>query len=104
MTSFPVQATPSPATLTDHSGSIGTGGTPQPLTAANANRRGWRLQNTSNSDLWFNDTGNPASAGGAGCFKVASGGYYESPFGGATQTAISIYGATAGQTFSASEW
>lgn len=74
------------------------------LAAANSTRKGWRLQNTSNADQWFNDTGNAASIAGAGSFKVASGGYYETPVGGASQAAISIYGATAGQTFSASEW
>lgn len=96
--------TPAAATLTDRSGSITTGGTAQQLAAANAVRRGWRFQNTSSADQWFNDTGGSASVGGAGCFKVASGGYYETPVGGASQTAISIYGATTGQTFSASEW
>jgi hypothetical protein len=74
------------------------------LAAANAARKGWRLQNTSGSDLWFNDTGNNASIGAAGCFKVATFGYYETPVGGASQAAISIYGATGGQSFSASEW
>lgn len=101
---FPVQTTPAPSTLVDRSGSITAGGTAQALAAANSARRGWRLQNTSNGDLWFNDTGGTASVGGAACFKVAAGGYYETPNGGASQTAISIYGATTGQTFSASEW
>ncbi|MDR6389255.1 hypothetical protein [Paraburkholderia phenoliruptrix] len=103
-TLFPVQTTPSPATLTDRSGTIATGGTAQQLAAANASRKGWRLQNTSNGDLWFNDTGGTASAAGAGSFKLASGGYYETPVGGSSQTAISIFGATTAQTFSASEW
>jgi hypothetical protein len=74
------------------------------LAAANSSRKGWRLQNTSSGDQWFNDTGGSASIGGAGCFKVASLGYYETPVGGASQAAISIYGATSSQTFSASEW
>lgn len=96
--------TPASATLTDRSGSITAGATAQQLAASNTARKGWRLQNTSTGDLWFNDTGNAASIGGAGSFKVAAGGYYETPNGGASQTAISIYGATTGQTFSASEW
>ncbi|RKR46334.1 hypothetical protein B0G82_4017 [Paraburkholderia sp. BL17N1] len=103
-TLFPVQSTPAPAALTDRSSSITAGGTAQQLAAANAARRGWRLQNTSTGDLWFNDTGNAASIAGAGSFKVASGGYYETPNGGASQSAISIYGATVAQSFSASEW
>lgn len=104
MTAFPVETTPSPASLTDRSGSIIAGGTAQPLASVNASRRGWRLQNTSTGDLWFNDTGGAASIGGGGCFRVAPGGYYETPTGGASQTAVSIYGATTGQAFSASEW
>lgn len=101
---FPVETTPAPAGLTDRSGSIATAGAAQQLAAANTARLGWRLQNTSAADLWFNDTGDSASAGGAGCFQVASGGYYETPAGGASVASISIYGASAGQTFSASEW
>lgn len=100
----PLPVLPPAATLTDRSGSVTTGGTAQQLAAANAARKGWRIQNTSGGDQWFNDTGGSASVGGAGCFKVSSGGYYETPAGGASQTAISIFGATTGQTFSASEW
>jgi hypothetical protein len=96
--------TPAGATLTDHSGSISTGGAAQQLMAANASRHGWRLMNTSTADLWFNDTGGMASVGGAGCYRVASLGYYETPVGGASQAVISIYGATSAQTFSASDW
>ncbi|MGF6963036.1 cytoskeletal protein RodZ [Paraburkholderia sp. WC7.3g] len=99
--------TPSAATLTDHSGTITTGGTAQILMAANATRKGWRLQNTSAGDLWFKDvgsTGTDASSGGMGCFKVASGGYYETPSGGSSQGVISIFGATTAQSLSASEW
>lgn len=101
---FPTQTSGAPATLTDLSGSITTGGTAQQLVAADANRHGWRLMNTSSGDLWFNDTGGAASAGGAGCYKLTAGGYYESPPGGASTAAITIYGATTGQTFSAARW
>jgi hypothetical protein len=106
VTNFPATqaVTPTGATITDRSSSIMAGGTAQQLAAVNGARKGWRLQNTSSNDLWFNDTGSTASIGGAGCFKVASLGYYETPVGGASQAAISIYGATTAQTFSASEW
>jgi hypothetical protein len=107
MTSFPVETTPSPAALTDHSGSIVAGGTAQILMAANASRKGGRIQNTSNGDLWFKDisaTGADASVGGPGCFRLAAGGYFETQAGGASQTAWSIFGSTTGQTFSATEW
>jgi hypothetical protein len=99
--------TPAFATLTDCSLQIAAGGTAQLLIAANAARHGWRLQNTSGGDLWFKDvgsTGTDASAGGPGCFKIASGGYYESPPGGGAQGNISVFGATSGQTFSGSWW
>ena len=101
---FNATVTPAAATLTDRSGTVATGGQAQQLAAANPARKGWRLQNTSTGDLWFNDTGGVASVGGAGCFRLTSLGYYESPAGGASQTAINIFGATTAQSFSASEW
>lgn len=101
---FQATVTPAGATLTPRSGSIAAGGTAQQLAAANSARKGWRLQNTSTGDLWFNDTGGTASIGGADSFKVGAGGYYETPVGGSSQAAISIFGATTAQTFSASEW
>lgn len=103
-TLFPVQTTPSASTLIDRSGSIVTGGTAQQLAAANAARKGWRLQNTSANDLWFNDTGVAASVGGAGSYQLQPGGYYESPPGGSSQTSLSIFGVTTAQSFSAAEW
>ena len=101
---FQATVTPAGATLTPRSGSIAAGGTAQQLAPANAARKGWRLQNTSTGDLWFNDTGGTASIGGADSFKIGAGGYYETPVGGSSQAAISIFGATTSQTFSASEW
>ena len=90
--------------LTDRSGTIIAGGTPQSLLLQDPGRYGWRIQNTSSGDLWFNDTKNPASVAGLGCFKVGPGDYYESPPNSEPEFAISLFGATTGQTFSASEW
>ncbi|MNK27666.1 hypothetical protein D3C87_460280 [compost metagenome] len=91
-------------TLTDRSGTITTGGTSQTLMAANPARRGWRIQNISTGDLWFNDLGGAAAVATPGSFKIAPGGYFETSFGGISTTAIRIVGATTGQGFSASEW
>lgn len=95
---------PAPGNLTDRSGTITAGNISQQLMAANPTRRGWRIQNNSTGDLWFNDVGGAASANGLGCFKLAPGGYFETSFGGITSTVINIVGATTGQAFSASEW
>lgn len=95
---------PAPGNLTDRSGSISLGNVAQTLMAANPLRRGWRIQNNSTADLWFNDTGGTANAGGPGSFRIAAGGYFETSFGGISNTTISIVGGTAGQVYSASEW
>jgi hypothetical protein len=90
-------------TKTDRSGSITAGGSAQALMAANANRLGWQLQNNSNGDLWFNEVGSTAVAAQPS-FKLAPGDSYESPVGATSTAAISIIGATTGQTFTAREW
>lgn len=97
---------PLPATLpavspVDHSGSITLGGTAQGLMPANVNRRGFDLQNTSAGDLFINVTNGTASATSK---RIPSGALYESPLGGCTNYAISIFGATTSQSFVASEW
>lgn len=90
------------ATKTDKSGSITTGGTAQTLMASNSSRKGWEIQNTSTGDLWFNEIGSTAVQASPS-FKLEAGGsaIYESAV---TTTAISIIGATTGQTFTAREW
>lgn len=90
--------------LKDRSGTITAGGTSQRLLEQDPSRRGWRIQNNSATDIWFNDTGASASVGGLGCFKLAPGDYYESAVGSEPEFAIYIFGATTGQAFSASEW
>jgi len=87
----------------DKSGSITSGGAAQALMAANANRKGWQLQNNSSGDIWFNEVGDTAVASQPS-FKLAPGDSYESPVGATSTAAISIIGATTGQAFTAREW
>lgn len=89
-------------TLTNISGAITTGGTAQQIAAANANRKGYWIQNLSANDLWINTIGVATLASPS--FKLVAGGYYESPIGGAGNGAISIIGATATQSFSGREY
>ncbi len=91
------------AVKTDRSGAVATGGTAQQIMAANPARKGWQLQNTSDTDLWFNALGAAAVAGGSS-FKLPPNGFYEAPPHGISTAAVSVLGATAGKTFAAREW
>ena len=93
----------STATITSRSGTIATGGTAQSLMAANAARKGWFIQNNSTGDLWVNRFGGTAIAGQPSLL-IPAGALYETPDGGSGGNALSIYGATTGQTFTAAEW
>lgn len=87
---------------TDRSGTITTGGTAQTLMAQNGSRRGFWVQNVSSGDLWISTVGTAAASQPS--MKIAAGALYESPAHGVSTAAISIYGATTGQAFSAREW
>ena len=93
----------STATITSRSGTIATGGAAQSLMAANAARKGWFIQNNSTGDLWVNRFGGTAIAGQPSIL-IPAGALYETPDGGSGGNALSIYGATTGQTFTAAEW
>ena len=93
----------STATITSRSGTIATGGTAQSLMAANAARKGWFIQNNSTGDLWVNRFGGTAIAGQPSLL-IPAGALYETPDGGSGGNALSIYGATTGQTFTVAEW
>lgn len=93
----------STATITSSSGTIATGGAAQSLMAANAARKGWFIQNNSTGDLWVNRFGGTAIAGQPSIL-IPAGALYETPDGGSGGNALSIYGATTGQTFTAAEW
>jgi hypothetical protein len=71
--------------------------------AANANRIGYWIQNNSAGDLWINEIGGTAAASQPS-IKIVSGALYESPVTGCPVGAISIYGATTSQAFTAREW
>lgn len=89
-------------TLTNRSGTITTGGTAQSLFPANLVRQGGLIQNLSASDLWVNDLG--AAAATQPSIRVPPGALYEWPLHAVPVTAVSIFGATTGQAFSAREW
>lgn len=86
----------------DRSGAIATGGTAQTIAAANPARRGFLVQNLSSADLWLG-TGAGAVAGRPS-IRIAPGQLYESPASGAPGGAISLLGASTGQSFTAQEW
>ena len=93
----------STTTITSRSGTIATGATAQSLMVANAARKGWFIQNNSTGDLWVNRFGGTAIAGQPSLL-IPAGALYETPDGGSGGNALSIYGATTGQTFTAAEW
>ena len=102
-TTDPLPITYTAATLTSRSGTIMAGGTAQVLMAANSARKGWFVQNVSTGDLWVNRFGGTASAAQPNIL-VPSGALYETPAGGSGGNAISIFGATTSQAFTAAEW
>jgi hypothetical protein len=85
----------------DRSGTITTGGAAQVLMAANSQRRGFWIQNVSGGDLWINGTGTAAASQPS--LRLPAGQLYESPAFGVMTTALSIFGTTTGQAFSARE-
>jgi hypothetical protein len=98
----PVDVRPRPVTPTDKSGTITTAATAQQLAAANANRRGFLIHNISAGDLWINELGTAAAVQPS--LKLTAGTYYEYPAHGVPAGAISIFGGTAGQAWTAREW
>lgn len=99
-TSLPISALG--VTPVNRSGTIAVAATAQQLMAANASRKGFWVQNVSSADLWINDAG--TAAGGQPSMLIPAGALYESPETGVPTSAISIFGATLGQAFSAREW
>lgn len=90
--------------LTNLSGTIAAGGTAQRLVPANGLNEVFFIQNLSSGDLWISFFGD-ASAG-AGSIKIPAGVMYESPIwlfktNTPERPAISIFGATTGQAFTA---
>jgi len=85
----------------DRSGTITTGGTAQELAAENSIRTGLTVQNISDTDMWIDEVGGTAAAAGTGSFLLpANGGVYQV----GTFNAISIFCATTGKAFTATEY
>ena len=88
---------------TDRGGTITAGGTAQPLMAANANRRGFLIQNQhASADLYVNCLAT-ASAGPTS-LKIPAGALYETGPHHSGTGACSVFGATSGQAFYAREF
>lgn len=83
---------------TNRSGSITAANTSQTLAAANTTRKYLGIQNTSTGDLWIDEFGNDAVLASPS-FRIAAGGSLNVR----TNAKIAIIGATAGQTWSATE-
>lgn len=84
----------------DRSGSITAANTGQQVAAANTSRRAMAIQNTSSGDLFVNEVGGSAgAAGSAGTYTLPAG----ATFTVKTTNAVSIRGATVGQTYTATE-
>jgi hypothetical protein len=97
------------ATGVDFSGTIAVGGTAQLVLAANANRRGFFIQNTDPNDaegLWFGFTAGitPGSAGAYGMAQAANINYPGGSFQGIVSNNIYLVAATTGHKFSGFSW
>lgn len=85
----------------DLSGTIAAGGTAQALAPLNKAREQLMIQNLSSADIYWSEVGDASATQPS--FRVAPGQLYENPPDGCPQGAISIFGATTGQAFSARE-
>ncbi|MFD1034165.1 hypothetical protein ACFQ15_05820 [Sphingomonas hankookensis] len=82
------------------SGSIATGGQAQPLAPANPARRSLRGVNRSTGILYINEVGGTASPADADSYPIGpSGGGFDVD----TNRAVSVWGATTGQAWTATE-
>lgn len=89
---------------TDASGSITIGGTAQEMIAADATGYRFSIRNHHASEsLWFNELGDTAIVGQPSQ-EIPAKGYYETPAGMLVVSAVSIIGATTGQSFTARKW
>lgn len=84
-------------TYTDISGTIALGGAAQVLRAADADGIEVTGSNPGTTSLWINDLGGTAAPNTAGSTEIPSGAVFTTK----SRSAISIYGATTGQPFTA---
>jgi hypothetical protein len=87
---------PMRAAIAQINATITTGGTAQTALAALATRNGFEIFNTSPATLWLNIGGTAALNVG---IPIQPGGAYSSPSAFVSTSAVSIIGATTGQTF-----
>lgn len=86
----------------DRSGTITAGATAQTIMAANPRRRGFMIQNVSDTDMWF-DMGVTAVAA-APSVRVVAGGLYETPPNAQPTGHVSLICAAIAKAFTAKEW
>jgi len=85
------------STWTSASGTITTGGAAQVLVAASATRKGFIFQNTSDTDMWIGL--GVAAVASQPCLKILADEKIAFSGPDAPVTAINLYGATTGKTF-----
>jgi hypothetical protein len=90
------------AAAVDGSGTITTGGQTQLLFAGVVPTNGFQVGNTSAGMLYVSDAGT-ASADGSS-MPIAAGSVYTTPCGYRPAGAVSIFGATIGQSYAARRW
>ena len=90
------------STLSSASGTITAGGTAQTIIAADTSGYHYSIQNNSAGDLWIDSLA--TAIVGQPSFKLAAGDYYETPANMTITGALSIIGATTGQTFTARKY
>ncbi len=94
------QVSPAVGTLTDHSGTLTTGGTSQQLMPANTERSYFMFQNHSDIDMWLVPGDGPAVAGQPS-IKVGAGMAYTPAF--IDRREWHVIGATTGKAFTCKE-
>lgn len=87
------------SSIKDVSSSITVGGTAQVLVAEQTHRRYLLVQNTSGGDLWIDFTATAVAASPS--IRLQSGDTYVMEGTSVCGDAVSIFGATTGQTFTA---
>jgi hypothetical protein len=90
------------AAASDGSGTIASGGMAQALFGGITPMNGWLVCNNSSAVLYVSDVGT-ASAGGSS-IQIAAGATFATPSGYKPPGAVSIFGATTGQSFAARRW
>jgi hypothetical protein len=86
----------------DGSSTINVGGTAQLLFAGVVPTNGFQIGNTSAGMIYVSDVGTAAAGGSS--MPIAAGAIYTTPDGYRPAGAVSIYGASTGQSFAARRW